>query len=77
MRLFPGRTLDELDQMDFARLQRALDARAVERAEDKRKRLFDGEINAGDIDESEWEIILENDAIEQKLLESSTDDTED
>jgi hypothetical protein len=34
--LFPGRTLEELDEMDYARLQRAMEARNIERVEELR-----------------------------------------
>jgi hypothetical protein len=35
--LFPGRTLEELDRIDYARLQRAMEARNIERMEDLRR----------------------------------------
>lgn len=37
LQLFPGRTLEELDQMDYARLQRAVEARNIEHAEELRR----------------------------------------
>jgi hypothetical protein len=33
MRRFPGRTLEELDNIDMGRLQRALEAQRIERVE--------------------------------------------
>lgn len=37
MRLFPGRTLEELDGLDWVRLQRAVEAQNIEQIEQLRR----------------------------------------
>jgi hypothetical protein len=37
MRLFPGRTLEELDTLDWVRLQRAVEAQNIEQVEQLRR----------------------------------------
>jgi hypothetical protein len=37
MRLFPGRTLEELDGLDWVRLQRAVEAQNIEQTEQLRR----------------------------------------
>jgi len=48
LRNFPGRTLEELDEMDWFRYLRALQASGVEAAEDARIRFFDGDAKPPD-----------------------------
>jgi hypothetical protein len=57
MRLFPGRTPEELDDIDMARLSRALDARRIEGLENKRRLWLDKEIKT--IDPDDWLAIQE------------------
>jgi hypothetical protein len=42
LKLFPSRTLEELDEIDLARLNRALAAGQVERIEERRTAAFEG-----------------------------------
>lgn len=61
MDLFPGRTLEELDGVDYLRLQRALDAKRIAAAEDKRKLYLDGTLKGDQMSPSEWVILRDND----------------
>jgi hypothetical protein len=60
--MFPGRTLEELDEMDINRLHRALLARRMEAVEQKRRRFLGGKIKPGEIDADEWRLITQMDA---------------
>lgn len=46
MRMFPGKLLEELDGMDFARLQRAVEAGNIERLEELRRQAMKGKYKA-------------------------------
>ncbi len=59
LREFPGRTLEELDGIDFGRLWRALSCRAVLRAEEARELYLQGKYKPTP---EEWKAILRNDA---------------
>ena len=63
MQRFPGRTLEELDGMDWPRYLKALDAGNMEAVEDRRQLQQEGKINASDIDADEWEQILAHDRL--------------
>lgn len=65
MRQFPGRTLDELDGMDWYRYLRARAAANIERVETLRARHLAGD--AASLDADDWRMIVEHDA----LLEES------
>ncbi len=58
LREFPGRTLEELDQVDFGRLWRAISCRAVLRAEDVRALQMQGKYQPTP---DEWRQIRRND----------------
>lgn len=58
---FPGRTLDELDQMDWPRFWRAMRAQDIMDAEQKRKDFLSG--NAKTMTEAEGNIIAQNDEL--------------
>lgn len=58
MREFPGRTLEELDSIDFGRLWRALGCRALLRAEDVRELYLEGKYQPTP---EEWRQIRRND----------------
>lgn len=51
---FPNRTLEELDDMDWIRLQRALEVDRIVEAEQRRKLYIDGKIKTEDVTDSEW-----------------------
>jgi hypothetical protein len=59
--LFPGRTLEELDQMDLNRLYRAKIAARMQAVEGRRKRFLEGKIKPKEIDADEWRLIVQMD----------------
>jgi hypothetical protein len=59
--LFPGRTLEELDQMDLNRLYRAKVAARMQATEYRRQRFLEGKIKPKDIDPDEWKLITQMD----------------
>ena len=66
LRKFPGRTLDELDRMDWMRYQRAMEAQRILDIEGKRAAFTSGDRESLSTDE--WAVVLEND----RLLEEYT-----
>ena len=61
--LFPGRTLEELDGMDYARVARALAARAMQRVHEK---VLASQRGAKDImQKDDWLTLREMDRLEQ------------
>ena len=56
LRRFPGRTLEELDQMDWGRLNRALEAGRIERLEELRSI---GTNDPSKVDPDDWAAIAE------------------
>ncbi|MFZ1755038.1 MAG: hypothetical protein WBO46_14945 [Caldilineaceae bacterium] len=63
LRNFAGRTLEELDAMDWPRYLRALDAASVERVEERRQRQIAGELGEDKLSASEWETIRAHDEL--------------
>ena len=59
--LFPGRTLEELDEMDLNRLYRARMAAQMEAVEGRRRRFLEGKLKPKEIDAEEWRLIQEMD----------------
>jgi hypothetical protein len=59
--LFPGRTLEELDQMDLNRLYRAKVAARMQAVEMRRRRFLEGALKPAEIDEDEWALIVRMD----------------
>lgn len=55
--------LEELDQMDLNRLLRAREAKRMEIVEERRKLFLAGKIEPDKIDEAEWQLITEMDAV--------------
>lgn len=53
MRRFPGRTLEELDDVDIGRFMRAVTAERMERIEERRKAYLDDDNNAK-LTDAEW-----------------------
>lgn len=60
---FPGRTLEELDQIDLNRLLRARAAAQMEAVEERRRRFLAGKLEAKEIEPGEWKLIQEMDAL--------------
>jgi hypothetical protein len=58
---FPGRTLEELDGMDWGRYNRALEARELLRVERKRARYLAQEIK--ELEPDEWAVVQEHDRL--------------
>lgn len=58
LRRFPGRTLEELDQIDWLRFLRALDAEQIETIEERRLAYIGQKI--GELRPEEWERIAEH-----------------
>jgi hypothetical protein len=60
---FPGRTLEELDQMDITRYFRAQEAKALLPIERKRGAWLRGVFKIEDITPDEWAAIREHDRL--------------
>ncbi len=52
LEMFPGRTLEELDSMDWYRLQRALQVRHIRHVEEMRRQLRSGAIKGDKLDQT-------------------------
>ena len=61
MQRFPGRTLEELDGMDYGRFLRAVEAERMEGLERKRRLYLDDKLKAKDMTEAEWAAFAEHD----------------
>jgi len=64
LRRFPGRTLEELDAMDWARYMRAMEAEKVMIAEEQRSAFLGGAIKT--MSEDMWNVVAENEEILRK-----------
>lgn len=60
---FPGRTLEELDQMDVSRWMRSLQAKSMLATERKRAAWLGGVLKTEDITPDEWVSIAEHDKL--------------
>ena len=67
MERFPGRTLEEIDAMNWPRYLRAMEARNMAGVEDARKAQINGDIKASDMDQLIWQAIKEHDRIYAQL----------
>ena len=63
LQAFPGRTLDELDKMDWPRYLRAREAQSIEQVEKVRQMQMDGKLKAEDIQPETWESIKRHDQL--------------
>ena len=61
LRKFPSRTLDELDEMDWPRYLRAMQAEKIEAIEERRKLFMANKIQPDELTADEWEAIREHD----------------
>lgn len=66
LRQFPGRTLDELDGMDWPRYVRAKEVERVTAIEDRRRQFLAGDLAANSITDDEWDAITEHDELMQQ-----------
>jgi len=63
MQKFPGRTLEELDQIDWLRLQRALEVGRIVDIETKNTLVTEGKIPAESLTAREWAQLQRHNAI--------------
>ncbi len=63
MQTFPGRTLEELDRIDWLRLQRALEVGRIVDLEAKNTLITEGKIPAESLTAREWSQIRRHNAI--------------
>lgn len=61
LRIFPGRTLDEIDRMDWPRYLRAMEVNRVMAIEDRRAQFLAGKIDPHALTPDEWAAITEHD----------------
>lgn len=66
---FPGRTLDELDDMDILRYFRALQARKIDLLEDTHQMVISGKKKGAEVGKDEWEEIREHNKMWESFLE--------
>lgn len=71
MRRFPGRTLDELDEMDVGRFMRAIRAERMESLEERRKAYLK-DSKKTKLTDAEWDEI----AYHERLLDGAGLETE-
>ena len=57
MQRFPGRTLEELDNVDWLRLRRAMEVGRIVDVEAKHSLYLDGKLGADSITSAEWRAI--------------------
>jgi hypothetical protein len=60
---FPGRTLEELDNVDWLRLQRALEVGRIVDVEAKNALYLEGKLKADAFKPREWQAIQEHDRL--------------
>lgn len=63
LRMFPGRTLEELDRMDWPRYLRAVEVTRVMAIEDKARQFVAGELDPSALSPEEWAAIAEHDEL--------------
>jgi len=63
LKRFPGRTLEELDGIDWGRHQRAFEAQYRMDVEELRSKALEGNASAKDLPASVWDAVREHDAL--------------
>lgn len=63
LRMFPGRTLEELDQMDWPRYLRAMEVNRVAAIEDRRRQFLAGDLDPTSLTADDWAAIAEHDRL--------------
>lgn len=66
---FPGRTLEEIDEIDILRFMRAMEARALESSERLAASISTKKMKATDIEKSDLERVLENNVLWEEYVE--------
>jgi hypothetical protein len=74
LRTFPGRTLEELDEMDWGRWQRAVEAQMHLDVERVRERILAKEIKASQVPRAVADMILEHDDLVGDYEDDGDDD---
>ena len=69
---FPGRTLEELDWMDWLRLQRAVEVERIVNIEARRSAYFDH--NTKTLTDDEWQAVQRHDAWVAEVYGDEDDD---
>lgn len=67
---FPGRTLDEIDEMDLLRYLRAMEARNIDTLEETAHQVQTGKRKGSDVSKEEWEQIREHQKIWEAFVTS-------
>jgi len=67
---FPGRTLDEIDEMDLLRYLRAMEARNIDTLEETAHQVQTGKKKGSDVSKEEWEQIRDHQKIWESFLDS-------
>jgi hypothetical protein len=62
LRRFPGRTLDEIDGMNWPRYLRALEAERIEQVEDRRALYLAKKLKSEDLTPDDWTAIQQHDS---------------
>lgn len=70
MQQFPGRTLDEIDEMDLLRYLRAMEARNIDTLEETAHQVQTGKKKGSDVSKEEWEQIRDHQKIWESFLDS-------
>ena len=68
MQKFPGRTLEELDNLDWLRLQRALEVGRIVEIESKNTLVTEGKIQPDALSAREWTQIQRNNGLFDEWL---------
>lgn len=66
---FPGRTLDEIDEMDLLRYLRAMEARNIDTLEETAYQVQTGKKKGSEVSKEEWDKIREHQKIWEAFLE--------
>ncbi len=71
---FPGRTLDELDNMNILRYLQAMQAREMETVDGVRRQVTkkNGKVKGSDLSKEEWKDILELDELVEQYKKRFT-----
>lgn len=69
MRDFPGRTLEELDGIDYARLRRAKRSLEIERLESVRLQQAQGLLKGHQVTAKDWEALGRHEEIMDRYVE--------
>ena len=63
LKRFPGRTLEELDSIDWFRFMRALEAEKIERVEEKLELMTSKKLKAKDVSAADHKALIRHDEL--------------